>query len=187
MFDVSFSELILILVVGLLVFGPEKLPEVIRTSSMWIAKIKRTFTQMRTEIEREMGVDELKRDLHNNAIMQNLRDVQNDLQNTRQELQRLPYDVSDVVQRANSNVTTNSPESADRSAPIANQSALDSDPTIYFDPRNPEPTYATTYNPEPINNTDPSHSAALTTDEELKTDEPSSEHKTTPDNYSAQK
>lgn len=102
MFDVSFAELALILVVGLLVFGPEKLPEVIRTVSMWIAKIKRSFTTMRTEIEREIGVDEIKRDLHNNSIMQKLRDVQHDLQRKQQELQQLPYDVSDVVQRANS-------------------------------------------------------------------------------------
>lgn len=101
MFDVSFSELVLILVVGLLVFGPEKLPEVVRTAGLWIGKMRRTFTQMRTEIEREMGVDELKRDLHNHTIMQHLKDVQNDLQQTHQELQRLPYEVSDVVQRAN--------------------------------------------------------------------------------------
>ncbi len=106
MFDVSFSELALILIVGLLVFGPEKLPEVIRTAGLWIGKIKRTYTQMRAEIEREMGVDELKRDLHNSTIMQNLKDVHNDLQRAQQELQHLPYDVSDIVQRANANTPT---------------------------------------------------------------------------------
>ena len=101
MFDVSFSELVLILIVGLLVFGPEKLPEVVRTAGLWIGKMRRTFTQMRSEIEREMGVDEIKRDLHNNAIMQNLKDVHHDLLNTQQELRQLPYDVRDVVQQAN--------------------------------------------------------------------------------------
>jgi sec-independent protein translocase protein TatB len=106
MFDVSFSELALILIVGLLVFGPEKLPEVIRTVGLWIAKIKRTYTQVRTEIEREMGVDELKRDLHNSALMQNLKDVQHDLQRTQQELQHLPYEVNDVVQRAHNNASS---------------------------------------------------------------------------------
>ncbi|HET8709784.1 MAG TPA: twin-arginine translocase TatA/TatE family subunit, partial [Spongiibacteraceae bacterium] len=49
MFDVSFSELALILVVGLLVFGPEKLPEVIRTAGLWIGKLKRSYHQIRTE------------------------------------------------------------------------------------------------------------------------------------------
>ncbi len=111
MFDVSFSELLLILVVGLLVFGPEKLPEVVRTAGLWIAKIKRSYLQVRSEIEREMGVDEMKRDLHNNAIMQNLRDVHGDLRRTQEELQRLPYDVSDVVQRANASSAAPIPES----------------------------------------------------------------------------
>lgn len=106
MFDVSFSELVLILIVGLLVFGPEKLPEVIRTTGTWIAKIKRMYTQVRTDIEREMGVDELKRDFHNHSIMQNLKDVHDDLQRTQQELQHLPYDVSDIVQRANTNTAS---------------------------------------------------------------------------------
>lgn len=101
MFDVSFSELVLILIVGLLVFGPEKLPEVVRTAGLWIGKMRRTFTQMRSEIEREMGVDEIKRDLHNNEIMQNLKGVHHDLLNTQQKLQQLPYDVRDVVQQAN--------------------------------------------------------------------------------------
>lgn len=165
MFDVSFSELVLILVVGLLVFGPEKLPEVIRTAGMWIAKIKRTFTQMRTEIEREMGVDELKRDLHNNTIMQNLRDVQNDLQRTQQELQRLPYDVSDVVQRANSPASINSPDST------TGQENPNADPTIYFDP----------------NTSTKAHTPALTANESPIAEENSSERKTTADNYSAQK
>lgn len=127
MFDVSFSELLLILVVGLLVFGPEKLPEVIRTTGMWIAKIKRTFLTMRAEIEREMGVDEIKRDLHNHSIMQNLRDVrddlqsaQHDLQSAKQELQNLPYDVSDVVQRANAGTTHSAtPPIADSATPPA--------------------------------------------------------------------
>lgn len=123
MFDVSFSELALVLVVGLIVFGPEKLPEVVRTAGLWIGKMRRTFMQMRSEIEREIGVDELKRDLHNNSIMQNLKDVHNDLQRTRQELQNLPYDVSDVVQRAN----TPAPPTA-ANLPIAAPSATTAAP-----------------------------------------------------------
>jgi sec-independent protein translocase protein TatB len=93
MFDVSFSELVLILIVGLLVFGPEKLPEVVRTASLWIGKIRRTFNNIRTEIEREVGVDELKRDLHNQSIMDSLKDVHNDLRKTHSELAQLPHEL----------------------------------------------------------------------------------------------
>jgi len=99
MFDVSFSELLLILVVGLLVFGPEKLPQVVRSVSLWLSRARRTFNQIRSEIEREVGVEELKRDLHNQAIMDTFKDVHKDLNQTRQDLQHLPFEVSDVVRR----------------------------------------------------------------------------------------
>ena len=105
MLDVSFSELVLILIVGLLVFGPEKLPEVVRTAGLWIGRLRRSFQQIRSDIEREVGVDELKRDFHNHSIMESLKDVQNDLQQTQRELQRMPYNISEVVQRNNPELT----------------------------------------------------------------------------------
>ena len=99
MFDVSFSELLLVLIVGLLVFGPEKLPEVVRTTGLWISKIKRSFNQIRSEIEREVGVDEIKREIHNQSILDSLKDVRNDLNQAHQNLRDLPYDVQDIVDR----------------------------------------------------------------------------------------
>lgn len=99
MFDVSFSELVLILVVGLLVFGPEKLPGVIRSTSLWIGKLRRGFNQIRTEIEREVGLDDLKREIHNQAIMDSIKNVQDDLHKAQQELQHAPYDVADLVKQ----------------------------------------------------------------------------------------
>jgi sec-independent protein translocase protein TatB len=86
MFDVSFSELVLILIVGLIVFGPEKLPEVVRTTGLWIGKLRRSFNNIRSEIEREVGVEELKRDLHNQAIMDSLKGAQ-------REIERLPHEM----------------------------------------------------------------------------------------------
>lgn len=94
MFDVSFSELVLILIVGLIVFGPEKLPEVVRSAGLWIGKLRRSFNNIRSEIEREVGVEELKRDLHNQAIMDSLKDVQNDLRGAQQHIEQLPHEVS---------------------------------------------------------------------------------------------
>ena len=41
MFDIGFPELLLISVVALLVIGPEKLPDTIRTVSLWVGRIQR--------------------------------------------------------------------------------------------------------------------------------------------------
>lgn len=97
MFDVSFGELLLILIVGLLVFGPEKLPQVVRTASLWTARLRRSFNQIRADIEREVGVDEIKRDIHNHSILDSLRDVKKDLQDTHRQLDQLPYEVNQSV------------------------------------------------------------------------------------------
>lgn len=97
MFDVSFSELVLILIVGLIVFGPEKLPEVVRTTGLWIGKLRRSFNNIRAEIEREVGVEELKRDLHNQAIMDSLKGVQDDLRGAQREIEQLPHDLRNTL------------------------------------------------------------------------------------------
>ena len=111
MFDVSFGELLLILIVGLLVFGPEKLPQVVRTGSQWINHLRRSFNQIRADIEREVGVDELKREIHNQSILDSLRDVKKDLQGTQRQIEELPYEVSDSV-RQNFRRESESPDSA---------------------------------------------------------------------------
>lgn len=72
MFDVGFSELVLIVVVGLLVFGPDKLPQAARSAGLWIGRIKRVYQQTRREVERELGMDDIKRQLHNEEILQSL-------------------------------------------------------------------------------------------------------------------
>lgn len=72
MFDIGFLELLLIMVLALLIMGPERLPEAIRTTSLWIAKLRRSFQQMKQDVEQELGTDELRRELHNQAILDEL-------------------------------------------------------------------------------------------------------------------
>ena len=75
MFDVGFMELLLISIVALIVIGPEKLPGAIRTATLWIGRAKRSFQQVKTEIEREIDADDIKRQLHNEAILADLKKV----------------------------------------------------------------------------------------------------------------
>ncbi len=69
MFDIGFMELVLIAVVALIVVGPERLPGAIRTTTLWIGRAKRSFQQVKTEIEREINADEIRRQLHNESIL----------------------------------------------------------------------------------------------------------------------
>jgi Tat protein translocase TatB subunit len=57
MFDIGFQELVIIFVVALLVFGPEKLPELAKTMGKWLTEIKRGVYVAKSQIENELNVD----------------------------------------------------------------------------------------------------------------------------------
>ena len=60
MFDVGFSELLLIALVALVVFGPERLPKLVKETSYWIRKVKGTMQSAKSEIDRELQLMELR-------------------------------------------------------------------------------------------------------------------------------
>jgi sec-independent protein translocase protein TatB len=70
MFDIGFTELLLVALVALVVLGPERLPGAVRTAGLWIGRIKRSFNSIKAEVEREIGADEIRRQLHNEQILE---------------------------------------------------------------------------------------------------------------------
>lgn len=61
MFDIGFSELMVIGIVALLVIGPEKLPKVARTLGHLLGRAQRYVNDVKSDINREMQLDELKK------------------------------------------------------------------------------------------------------------------------------
>ena len=70
MFDIGFTELLLVGLVALVVLGPERLPGAVRTAGLGIGRIKRSFNSIKAEVEREIGADEIRRQLHNERILE---------------------------------------------------------------------------------------------------------------------
>ncbi len=60
MFDVGFSELIVIALVALIVIGPERLPRVARTVGALLGRAQRYVNDVKADIQREVDLDELK-------------------------------------------------------------------------------------------------------------------------------
>lgn len=75
MFDIGFSELLLVFVVTLLIVGPEKLPTVARKMGRFVGKIKRSFDQVRHDVEQELEIEEVKRQLKENAMAEEARQI----------------------------------------------------------------------------------------------------------------
>jgi sec-independent protein translocase protein TatB len=61
MFDIGFSELLVIAVVALLVIGPERLPKVARTAGHLFGRLQRYVNDVKADIQREMELDELRK------------------------------------------------------------------------------------------------------------------------------
>jgi sec-independent protein translocase protein TatB len=61
MFDIGFSELLVIAVVALLVIGPERLPKVARTAGHLFGRLQRYVNDVKSDIQRELELDELKK------------------------------------------------------------------------------------------------------------------------------
>lgn len=80
MFDIGFSELLLVGLVALIVFGPERLPDAARTAGLWVGRLKRSFGSIKAEVERELGADEIRRQLHNEQILQLERELKQSIQ-----------------------------------------------------------------------------------------------------------
>ncbi len=80
MFDAGFTELLLVLVIGLLVLGPERLPKVARTAGMYLRRARQTWSSVKTDIERELAADELKKSMLNPTdLKQPFEDLAEDL------------------------------------------------------------------------------------------------------------
>ena len=107
MFDIGFAELLVIGVVGLLVIGPDKLPGTIRTASLWLNRIRRGFNDIKAEVQQE---------LHNDAVMQELRETGRQLkdetqqlgQDVKQSVQPVQDAIADVTQSGADGATTDS-------------------------------------------------------------------------------
>ena len=79
MFDVGFSELLVIAVVALLVLGPERLPKAARFAGLWVRKAREQWNSVKSEFERDLADEDLKRSLH--ETQDALRDAQASLRN----------------------------------------------------------------------------------------------------------
>ena len=86
MFDIGFSELLVIAVVALIVLGPERLPKAARFAGLWVRRARAQWYSVKAELEHDLAADELKR---------SLRDTEDAMRRAQSELR----DAGDSVRR----------------------------------------------------------------------------------------
>lgn len=91
MFDIGFSELLLIAVVALVVLGPERLPKAARFVGLWVRKARAQWYSVKSEFEREMAADEFKR-----SVGDPLKDLQRDFSAAGDPLKDIKRELADT-------------------------------------------------------------------------------------------
>ena len=76
MFDIGFSELVIIAVVALIVIGPERLPKTARTLGHLFGRLQRYVNDVKSDINREMELEELRK------LQQEMKSAASDLESS---------------------------------------------------------------------------------------------------------
>ena len=87
MFDIGFSEILIVATLTLIIMGPKRLPETVKTFTLWLGRIRNFINSAKVDIENEVGIDEIKKQLHNEKIM-------NEIEKSKRELNSISKDLS---------------------------------------------------------------------------------------------
>jgi sec-independent protein translocase protein TatB len=114
MFDLGFSEMLVIGLVALVVIGPERLPKVARTVGTMLGRMQRYVNDVKAEVEREMHLEELRK-LQTNVQEQARsfeQTVRSEVNETEQSLRKIGDDAAAGAQTPVPDVHVSPPESA---------------------------------------------------------------------------
>jgi sec-independent protein translocase protein TatB len=100
MFDIAFTELMVIGLVALIVIGPEKLPRMARTVGHLAGRLQRYVSDVKADINREIELDELRkmRDSMQQAASDMQSSVQSELSKTETDLNKAVEEVKESVE-----------------------------------------------------------------------------------------
>ena len=87
MFDIGFTEILIVATLTLIIMGPKRLPETVKTITLWLGRLRNFINSAKVDIENEVGIDEIKKQLHNEKIM-------NEIEKSKRELNSISKDLS---------------------------------------------------------------------------------------------
>ena len=93
MFGIGTSELMIVALIGLIVLGPERLPKAARFAGLWIRRARAQWYSVKSELERELAAEELKRNL--DQARSAMRDADRDMRGAEAAVRREAQELRD--------------------------------------------------------------------------------------------
>ena len=112
MFDIAFPELVIVCAIALVVLGPERLPTAIRTLGLWFGRLRRSYYSVKTEIEQEVGMDDIRRQLHEEQIKEEISRLEQDVSEVKAEMDGVAESIDPTAQQIAADITTDDKEGA---------------------------------------------------------------------------
>lgn len=142
MFDLGFSELLVVAVVALLVLGPERLPKAARFTGLWVRKARAQWYSVKSELENELADDDLKRSLA--QARADLAEARSDLQRTgsdvRSQFEGLDPDRQPAIEASDRNpATDDAGETGTEGQALAAAAPAGNRDSAHYDPQDDEP------------------------------------------------
>lgn len=113
MFDISFGQLLLVLIIGLVVLGPQKLPIAIKTVASWIKALRRVSATVQLELNKELRLQELQESLKQ-AEKAGLKDISPEIKASIDQLKNvtaaMQNDINSLDSQSNQTTPTTQPE-----------------------------------------------------------------------------
>ncbi len=98
MFDVGFSEIMMVGLIALLVIGPERLPKAARIAGFWLGKTRSTIANVKAEIKQELHAEDMRQLMQEQqSIANDLRQIASETQSTVAELETEITAKSDTI------------------------------------------------------------------------------------------
>ncbi|MDA8420552.1 MAG: Sec-independent protein translocase protein TatB [Pseudomonadota bacterium] len=120
MFDFSFSELVLIGLIALIVLGPQRLPEVARALGRWMARLRRFLEDVKRDVDHHVQDDDLAA----------FRKIQEELAETRQALEHSAHETISGLNLHPESGNATAPEEAGAEAPDSSHPAVAEMPQV---------------------------------------------------------
>ena len=123
MFDIGFSEIVVIGVVALIVIGPERLPKVARTLGHMFGRLQRYVNEVKADINREMELDELRK--LQTEVQSAARDIEHSVTQAAREMESGVRSVESELNEAATGASASTQAAPPQSSPAGGGSKTD--------------------------------------------------------------
>jgi len=127
-FDIGFSELLVIAIVALVVLGPERLPKAARFAGLWVRRARNQWDSVKQELERELQAEDIKRQMQD--VRQSMQDTETALRGSGEAARRQMQEIDAQHHALADEVRGTAPIESDASMPSPGPHATSTEPPV---------------------------------------------------------